>query len=146
MKSSCTDCSRRTLLQGLGLGLVALSACGNPTPPTGTASACGTNLCLDLTVAANKELLTAGGALVIDSDTDTIIVIRVSDTEVAALSDICTHSGCENLYTASSQTLDCPCHGSKFSLTGTVINGPARRPLKVYTATLANNMITVTLA
>ena len=144
MKSSCTDCSRRTWLKGLGLA--ALGACtGQPTPPSGTASTCGANLCLDLSDPGNKELSTAGGSLVVDAPNDTIIVVRVSDTEVVAVSDICTHSGCENLYTASSRTFDCPCHGSKFSLTGQVINGPARRALKVYTATLANNTVTVTL-
>jgi cytochrome b6-f complex iron-sulfur subunit len=143
MKSSCTDCSRRTLLKGLGLAV--LGACTTPTPPTGTASTCGANLCLDLADPANKELTAAGGSLVVDSGTDTIMVVRVSDTEVVALSAICTHAGCENLYTASSMTFDCPCHGSKFSLTGQVINGPARRPLAVYSATLANNIITITL-
>jgi len=143
MKSSCTDCSRRTLLKGLGLAV--LSACGTQTPPSGAATTCGANLCLDLGDPTNKDLTTAGGALVVDSNTDTIMVVRVSDTEVAALSAICTHSGCENLYTSSSHTLDCPCHGSQFSLTGTVLRGPARRPLKVYSASLANNVITVTL-
>jgi cytochrome b6-f complex iron-sulfur subunit len=143
MKSSCTDCSRRTLLKGLGLA--ALSACGNPGPPSGAATTCGANLCLDLGDPTNMDLTTAGGALVVDAPTDTIIIVRVSDTEVVAVSDICTHSGCENLYTASSKTFDCPCHGSKFSLTGQVINGPARRALKTYSASLANNIITVTL-
>jgi cytochrome b6-f complex iron-sulfur subunit len=72
-------------------------------------------------------------------------VVRTSDTEVVAVSAICTHDGCENLYTASSKTFDCPCHGSQFSLTGTVLRGPARRSLKVYAATLASNTITITV-
>ena len=144
MKPRCTDCSRRTLLKGLGL-VVLTSACTTPTPPAGTASACGTDLCLDLGDPANKELLTTGGSLVVDAPGDTIMVVRTSDTEVIAISAICTHSGCENLYTSSSMTFDCPCHGSKFSITGEVINGPARRPLRLYTASLANNIVTVTL-
>jgi len=144
MKSSCSDCSRRSVLKGLGLAV--LSACGNPTPPSGTAAACGANLCLDVTDPANAMLATAGGAVAIDSDTDTILVIRVSDTQVAAVSAICTHDSCENLYTPSAMTLDCPCHGSKFSLTGQVLRGPARRALKTYAATLSGTTITVTLA
>ena len=51
MKSSCTGCSRRAVLQGLGLA--ALAACGNPTEPSGKAAACGSNLCLDLTDPTN---------------------------------------------------------------------------------------------
>ena len=144
MKSTCSGCSRRTLLQGLGLA--ALAACGNPTQPSGAAAACGANLCLDLTDPTNKDLTAAGGALVVDTATDTIMVVRVSDTQVAALSAICTHSGCENLYTASTMQLDCPCHGSQFSLTGAVLRGPARRALRTYTATLTDTTITITLA
>ncbi len=144
MKSNCSGCSRRALLQGLGLA--ALSACGTPTQPSGTAAACGANLCLDLNDPNNKDLTSAGGALVVDSSTDTIMVVRVSETQVAALSAICTHSGCENTYTSSSMTLDCPCHGSQFSLSGSVLRGPARRSLRTYTATLSGTTITITLA
>lgn len=144
MKSNCSGCSRRALLQGLGLA--ALSACGTPSQPSGTAAACGANLCLDLADPTNKDLTTAGGALIVDSSTDTIMVVRVSETQVAALSAICTHAGCENTYTSSSMTLDCPCHGSQFSLSGSVLRGPARRSLRTYTATLSGTTITIALA
>ena len=144
MKSSCSGCSRRAVLKGLGLAV--LSACGDPTPPSGTATACGADLCLDVTDPANAMLAAAGGAVAVDTDSDTILVVRVSDTEVAAVSAICTHDACENLYTPSAMTFDCPCHGSKFSLTGQVLRGPARRALKTYRATLAGTTITVTLA
>src|SRR6185312_4623507 len=114
--------------------------------PSGAATTCGANLCLDLTDPTNKDLTMTGGAVAVDGDSDTILVVRVSDTEVTAVSAICTHDGCENLYTASAMTFDCPCHGSKFSLTGAVLRGPARTPLKKYTATLSGTTITVTLA
>jgi cytochrome b6-f complex iron-sulfur subunit len=123
-----------------------LGACaGNPTPPSGTAMTCSGGLCLDLADPANAMLANVGGAVAVDAPTDTILVVRTSETAVAAVSAICTHDGCENLYTPSSKTFDCPCHGSQFSLTGAVVRGPARRSLKVYAATLANNTITITL-
>jgi cytochrome b6-f complex iron-sulfur subunit len=144
MKSSCSTCSRRAVLQGLGLAV--LGACASdPKPPSGTATTCSGGLCLDLADPANAMLTSVGGAVAIDAPTDTILVVRTSDTEVVAVSAICTHDGCENLYTASSKTFDCPCHGSQFSLTGTVLRGPARRSLKVYAATLASNTITITV-
>ncbi|HEX3758284.1 MAG TPA: Rieske 2Fe-2S domain-containing protein, partial [Kofleriaceae bacterium] len=72
-----------------------------------------------------------------------IMVIRVSDTQVTALSAICTHAGCSMDFNAGQQLLDCPCHGSQFSTDGQVLRGPAGRALRVYSATLAGNMITV---
>ena len=70
--------------------------------------------------------------------------MRVSDTQVIAVCAICTHSACENLYTASAKRFDCPCHGSQFSLTGSVLRGPARQPLRTYTAMLTGTTITIT--
>jgi Rieske Fe-S protein len=42
----------------------------------------------------------------------------------------CTHLGCPLEYNAAEKSFDCSCHGSRFATDGTVIEGPARKPLE----------------
>jgi cytochrome b6-f complex iron-sulfur subunit len=154
---TCASCNRRTLLQALGAALAAtvvLPACGdsggnNGADAHGPADSAGTcssgELCLDVTQAPYTPLASVGGAVVVRGGSDQIMVVRTDQTTVAALSAICTHQGCTTNYVNSSKQLDCPCHGAQFSLTGTVLRGPATLPLHTYTASVAGNIITVKL-
>ena len=42
----------------------------------------------------------------------------------------CTHMGCKLHENAAEQSWDCACHGSRFTMDGQVITGPAKRELK----------------
>ncbi|MEA3075582.1 MAG: hypothetical protein QOF60_490 [Actinomycetota bacterium] len=44
---------------------------------------------------------------------------------VHAVSPVCTHLGCVVGFNAAERTWDCPCHGSRFTVDGEVIEGPA---------------------
>jgi cytochrome b6-f complex iron-sulfur subunit len=56
-------------------------------------------------------------------------VVLVRDTEgVYAVSRVCTHLGC--IVQPSPTGFDCPCHGSRFSPDGAVVQGPAPKPLR----------------
>jgi Rieske Fe-S protein len=41
----------------------------------------------------------------------------------------CSHLGCPIALNTDAKTFDCPCHGSRFHLNGTVLHGPAAAPL-----------------
>ena len=55
-------------------------------------------------------------------------VVR-KDGRLFALEARCTHLGCTPRWTADEGVFRCPCHGSRFTIDGDVVNGPATRPL-----------------
>ena len=72
-------------------------------------------------------------------------VTRMSQTEVVAVSRVCTHEGCIiELPRSAGATLDCPCHGSRFRTTGQVVNGPATRALFQFPARIDGSQVVIT--
>jgi cytochrome b6-f complex iron-sulfur subunit len=91
---------------------------------------------LDLSSASNAALLHSGGSVI----SNQVIVINNNGTYVA-LSDICTHQSCALSYNSAASKLTCPCHGSTFSISGSVLNGPASSSLKQYSVTQSGNTL-----
>ncbi|MGM0843926.1 MAG: FAD-dependent oxidoreductase [Bacillota bacterium] len=55
---------------------------------------------------------------------------RDDNGDVTVVDTTCTHMGCELGWNNAEKSWDCPCHGSRFSACGDVIEGPAVKPLK----------------
>jgi menaquinol-cytochrome c reductase iron-sulfur subunit len=66
------------------------------------------------------------------SEKGTAWVVKHAGNSVVAFGPQCTHLGCAYHWEESRNQFLCPCHNSLFSLDGTVISGPARRPLDRY--------------
>ena len=64
------------------------------------------------------------------TDADPAVLLRVSDTEVVAFSQKCTHLGCVVYYQPDEGRWHGPCHEGNFDAsTGAVMSGPPTRPL-----------------
>lgn len=55
--------------------------------------------------------------------------VKQADGHVTVYSPTCTHLGCGYTWNPAEQRFECPCHLSKFSVSGEVLGGPAPRPL-----------------
>ena len=67
-------------------------------------------------------------------------IYKNADGDVYIVDTTCTHVGCEVNWNQAEKTWDCPCHGSRFSYKGEVIEGPAEKPLKKYDYKMLDNL------
>ncbi|MCT7660944.1 QcrA and Rieske domain-containing protein [Mycobacterium deserti] len=137
---------RKQFIIGAGLGLVAsvAAACttygrnedsGSDSPTTEPASASGPGTPAADAIAKTADVPVGSGVIV-----DDIVLTQASAGDFKAFSAICTHAGCK-LADVAGGTINCPCHGSKFNLDGTVANGPASRPLNAEAVSVQGDSI-----
>jgi nitrite reductase/ring-hydroxylating ferredoxin subunit len=145
--------SRRALLAGAGVGCAALLAgcttydannggLAGPPPSSSPASANGapassgaasSGASGGATASSAPAALTStadvpeGGGTIIGGKN--IVITQPEAGTFKGFSAVCTHQGCI-VSTVSGGTINCPCHGSRFSIKdGSVVNGPASSPL-----------------
>ena len=94
------------------------------------------------------ELRSVGGSIVgmTNGYANPIVIAHVESDRFAALDAICTHMRCTVQYNALNLSVDCPCHGSTYEVDGTVIGGPAPRPLRKFQVRSDGTALTITLA
>ena len=57
-------------------------------------------------------------------------IYKDKEGEVHRVCLVCPHMKCHLVYNSYDETWDCPCHGSRFKLDGTLLLGPAKEDLK----------------
>jgi Rieske Fe-S protein len=75
--------------------------------------------------APSVEHLAPGEGGLVDVDGMKVAASRSADGTLHAVSPVCTHLGCIVSWNPAETTWDCPCHGSRFTREGKVLNGPA---------------------
>jgi len=70
-------------------------------------------------------------------------VVKQADGQVTVFSPLCTHLGCGYRWDESEQKFRCPCHGSVFDMSGSVVAGPAPRPLDALPSKMENGRLLV---
>lgn len=87
--------------------------------------------------------LEVGSARFVRHGTDPLFVVRASETEVVALSAICTHLRCVLQWDEEAKIIRCPCHAGSFDRSGNVLSGLPPRPLGTLPAEVLSDEIVV---
>jgi glycine/D-amino acid oxidase-like deaminating enzyme/nitrite reductase/ring-hydroxylating ferredoxin subunit len=74
--------------------------------------------------------IAAGTGAVLRMEGERCAVHRDETGALHAVSATCTHLGCIVHFNDAERAWECPCHGSRFAVDGSVIQGPANRPLE----------------
>jgi glycine/D-amino acid oxidase-like deaminating enzyme/nitrite reductase/ring-hydroxylating ferredoxin subunit len=77
-----------------------------------------------------REDVPVGEGRIVRGDDGEMAVYHAPDGSYHAVSPVCTHMGCKVNWNPAERSWDCPCHGSRFSVDGDVLDGPAQKPLE----------------
>lgn len=97
-------------------------------------------------VAKVPELAKVGGSATVKHDAlpETVLVARTDDKTYVAASTRCTHFGMPVSYVHEAKQFRCCSLGhSTYKLDGTIVSGPAKRPLKIYPTRLDGEILVV---
>jgi Rieske Fe-S protein len=133
--------TRRHTLTGaavLGVGVPFLAACGGSDGSSATDGAGAAKPGEEL--GPTSDVPVGGGKIYTDQK---IVVTQPTGGDFKAFSAVCTHQSCLVTRVAGG-TIDCKCHGSKFSAEdGSVVNGPATSALAAVAITVEGDSISV---
>jgi glycine/D-amino acid oxidase-like deaminating enzyme/nitrite reductase/ring-hydroxylating ferredoxin subunit len=80
--------------------------------------------------AKETDSVRAGEGKILSIDGRRVAAYRGESGRLCMVSAVCTHLKCDVAWNPAERTWDCPCHGSRFTPEGEVLNGPAHEPLE----------------
>lgn len=83
-----------------------------------------------ISMSPRESEIDAGDARVISCHGEKTGAYRDEDNQLHLVDITCTHMGCELSWNNAERTWDCPCHGSRFTPEGAIVEGPALNYLK----------------
>ncbi len=133
----------------LAIGAVIPGCGGSSTSPSSAPtlpSVSGTlvNRTLTITVDAASPLAAVGSAATVTVSTGTYLVARTAQDSFTTVTAVCTHEGCAVTGFANALYV-CPCHGSEFSTSGAVVQGPASSALRQFPTSFQSNLVTISV-
>lgn len=132
-----------SLLQGCSGSSTSPSVSGGGSPlPTLAGTVSGRTI--SVAVGAGSPLAAVGGTALVQTNVANCLVARISQDAFSALTAVCTHQSC-TITNVSGTTFICPCHGSQFSTSGSVVKSPATSALTTYATTFADGTLTITI-
>lgn len=78
----------------------------------------------------SAQQIAAGEGAILREGGRKLAVYRDDEGGLHVLSATCTHLGCVVSWNAAEKSWDCPCHASRFDVSGEVLHGPAMKPLQ----------------
>ena len=140
---------RKDFIEKVGMSGAALlvMGCLGSCSKSGSSSSGGTtntnpvDFTINITTAPYNVLQNAGGFYV-DSATN-VIIAKTSAGALIAVSSLCTHQAVTIEFQNTNNRFYCSGHGSTFSTTGAVTNGPATTALKAYKTALSGSLLRI---
>ncbi len=126
----------------------ALAGCGGggPSSPSGAGAVAlqsvnGTLAGRQVSVPVDGPLSAVGSAVIVQTGLGSFLVAHTGQDAFTALSSTCTHEACEVNGIAGGRYV-CPCHGSQYTTSGSVVMGPATRALSRFSTQVSGAVLT----
>jgi len=130
----------------------ALAGCGGSqtspsavsVTPAPTVSGTVTGRVVSVALDSATALSAVGAAVLVQTTLGSFLVAHTGQDTYTALTSTCTHEACV-VTGFSGGRYTCPCHGSQYTTSGAVINGPATRALAQFPTQVSGTTLTFTV-